>query len=153
MKAFSIPIAPLYLGLSGLLPFLWGVATILSPDLQAWTVQTIGPQFAGPYVQLFYGAVILSFMSGALWGFATRLPAGSAATGYILSVLPALWVFFTTSGGVQGAGTALIAGFIGILGIDWFFWRSSVAPPWWLRLRVLLTTIVVGCLAITVLLA
>ena len=34
---------------------------------------TLGGRFVGPYVQLFYGAIILSFMSGVLWGFAHKV--------------------------------------------------------------------------------
>ena len=100
----SIPRAPLILGLAGLLPFLWGALTVLVPDLGLWTAQTIGPRFAGPYVMLFYGAVIVSFMAGVLWGFATHATGRIAAAGYALSVIPALWAFFMTGGGPQSAG-------------------------------------------------
>ena len=62
-----IPTAPLLLGLAGLIPFVWGAATYLSDALQAWGAAQLGPRFVGPYVQLFYGSVILSFMSGVLW--------------------------------------------------------------------------------------
>ena len=118
----TIPRAPLILGLAGLIPFIWGAATVLRPDLGLWTAQTISPRFAGPYVMLFYGAVILSFMSGVLWGFATRIEGRPAATGYALSVLPALWAFLMTGGGPTRAGISLMAGFIGLLGLDWLFW-------------------------------
>jgi hypothetical protein len=141
-----IPRSALILGLAGLLPFAWGVATIWFPPLALQTVAWTGPRFIGPYVGLFYGAVILSFMSGVLWGFATKADGPVAATGYALSVLPALWAFFTTGGGDQSAATALIAGFIGLLGLDWLFWNQGLAPSWWMSLRVLLTTGVVLCL-------
>ncbi|MBS8271966.1 DUF3429 family protein, partial [Halomonas litopenaei] len=64
----TIPRSALLLGLAGLLPFLWGAATVLLPDLAMWGQMTLGGRFIGPYVQLFYGAIILSFMSGVLWG-------------------------------------------------------------------------------------
>ena len=95
----GIPRAALGLGLAGLIPFLWGALTVLRPDLAAWGTGALGPRFVGPYVQLFYGAVILSFMSGVLWGFATRATGRVAAAGYALSVIPALWAFFMTGGG------------------------------------------------------
>lgn len=145
-----IPPAPLLLGLAGLIPFIWGAITVLLPDLGLWTAQVIGPRFAGPYVMLFYGAVILSFMSGVLWGFATKLEGRQAASGYALSTLPALWAFFMTGGGPTGAGISLMAGFAGLLGLDWLFWRYGVAPNWWMRLRILLTTVVLICLSIGV---
>jgi len=141
-----VPRSALILGLAGVLPFAWGVATLWSPALALQTVAWIGPRFVGPYVGLFYGAVILSFMSGVLWGFATRAEGRVAATGYALATLPTLWAFFTTGGGDVSAATALIAGFVGLLGLDWLFWNQGLAPRWWMKLRVLLTTLVVLCL-------
>ena len=146
----SIPRAPLVLGLAGLVPFLWGALTLLFPDLGLWTVQTIGPRFAGPYVMLFYGAVILSFMSGVLWGFAAQVTGTQAATGYALSTIPALWAFFMTGGGPQSAGTYLIFGFAGLLALDWQFARWGLAPPWWMPLRLMLSAVVIACLAVGV---
>lgn len=146
----TIPRAPLILGLAGVLPFVWGALTLLVPDLGLWTAQTLGGRFAGPYIGLFYGAIILSFMSGVLWGFATRLQGAQAASGYGLSVLPALWAFFMTGGGPTGAGVSLIIGFVGILGLDWLFWRHGAAPEWWMSLRLLLSAIVVACLMVGV---
>lgn len=145
-----IPTAPLLLGLAGLIPFLWGAATYLSAPVASWGSNALGPRFVGPYVQLFYGSVILSFMSGVLWGFATKASGSRAATGYVLSVIPALWAFFMTGGGPVSAGTNLIFGFAGLLILDFAFWTWGLTPPWWMRLRILLTSIVVACLAIGV---
>ena len=145
----QIPRSALLLGLAGLIPFLWGVITHVLPDLALWSAATLGPRFTGPYVGLFYGAVILSFMSGVLWGFATRASGQIAATGYALSVVPALWAFFMTGGGPVSAALNLMAGFVGILGIDWLFWKQGLAPAWWMHLRVLLSAIVVLSLGVT----
>jgi len=145
-----IPPAPLVLGLAGLIPFAWGALTYLNGDLQAWGTAVLGPRFVGPYVQLFYGSVILSFMSGVLWGFATRAEAGRAAVCYALSVLPALWAFFMTGGGPVSAGMNLMAGFAGLLLLDVAFAHWGLTPAWWLRLRVLLTVIVIACLSVGV---
>ena len=146
----TIPRAPLILGLAGLLPFLWGALTVLVPDLGLWTAQTLGPRFAGPYVMLFYGAVILSFMSGVLWGFAARATGTLATTGYALSVIPALWAFFMTGGGPTSAGMNLIFGFAGLLLLDLQFARWGLAPGWWMPLRLLLSAVVIACLAVGV---
>jgi hypothetical protein len=146
----TVPRSAMMLGLAGLIPFVWGAVTVLQPGLADWTIRTIGPRFSGPYVMLFYGAIILAFMSGVLWGFATKLEGTQAATGYALAVIPALWAFFTTGGGPTSAGISLMAGFIGLLGLDWLFWRFGVAPEWWMQLRVLLTAIVLACLAVGV---
>lgn len=146
----QIPRAPLILGLLGLIPFVWGAATVMMDDLATLGMQYIGPRFIGPYVQLFYGSVILSFMSGVLWGFATKAEGAQAATGYALSVLPALWAFLMTGGGPVSAGSNLIVGFLGLLMLDFAFSRWGLTPPWWMPLRLLLTAIVVACLTLTV---
>lgn len=148
----KIPLAPLLLGLAGLIPFIWGAFTVLSPALQSWGAASLGPRFVGPYVQLFYGSVILSFMSGVLWGFATKAEGGQAATGYVLSVIPALWAFFMTGGGPVSAGSNLIIGFAALLLLDYAFFTWGLTPKWWMSLRVLLTSIVVCCLAVVVVL-
>jgi hypothetical protein len=138
-----IPASALGLGLAGLIPFYFGAATILWPAIGEWGAGTLGPQFIGPYVHLTYGTIILSFMSGVLWGFATRAEGFTAASGYGLSVIPALWAFFVTGSGPVTAGLNLVIGFIGLLALDWHFWRLGLAPAWWMTLRVLLTSLVV----------
>ncbi|MCX7643947.1 MAG: DUF3429 domain-containing protein [Rhodobacteraceae bacterium] len=143
-----IPAAALILGIAGLVPFLWGAATLVAPGLAEWGIRMLGPRFVGPYVGLAYGTVILSFMSGVLWGFATRAEGPVAATGYALSVLPALWAFLFVGGGPVSAAIYLIAGFVGLLGLDWLFWRQGLAPAWWMALRVPLTAVVVATLAL-----
>ncbi|MGJ8622877.1 MAG: DUF3429 domain-containing protein [Yoonia sp.] len=139
----QIPRSALILGLAGLLPFVWGALTIVFPDLAFWGQANLGGRFIGPYVQLFYGAVILSFMSGVLWGFATKAEGRTATAGYALSVIPALWAFLMTGGGPTAAGVNLIVGFLGLLMLDWHFWKLGLAPAWWMHLRVLLTAIVI----------
>lgn len=146
-----IPRPALLLGLAGLLPFLWGGITTVFPDLGLWSAQTLGARFTGPYIGLFYGAIILSFMSGVLWGFATRADGVVSTTGYALSVIPALWAFFTTGGGAESTAISLMAGFVGLLAIDWLFWKQELAPHWWMSLRIMLTVVVVGCLTVPLL--
>lgn len=145
-----IPTFPLLIGLAGLVPFLWGAATYLSADLGAWGATHLGPRFVGPYVQLFYGSVVLSFMSGVLWGFAARARGGQGTTGYVLAVLPALWAFFMTGGGPVTAGMNLIFGFAGLLLLDAAFAHWGLAPSWWLQLRLRFTGVVIACLAVGV---
>ena len=147
-----IPRAALGLGLAGLIPFVWGAASQLFPALAEMGLAAAGPRFVGPYVSLAYGTVILSFMSGGLWGFATKATGSAAATGYALSVLPALWAFFMVGGGPVSAALSLMAGFAGLLGLDGLFWRWGLAPPWWMLLRGLLTAVVLACLAVPALL-
>ena len=143
----KVPAAPLVLGLAGLIPFLWGAATLFSGELAGWGIQTLGPRFVAPFILLNYGQIILAFMSGVLWGFATNSEGEQAAINYALSVLPALWVFFTIGAGPASSAIYLATGFIALLGLDLTFARQGLTPEWWIRLRVLLTVIVLLCLA------
>jgi hypothetical protein len=143
-----IPRPALLLGLAGLIPFLWSAATQLLPALAGWAGQFLPPMFLGAYVGLTYGTVILSFMSGVLWGFATRAEEG-AALAYALSVVPALWVFLMVGDASANSTIFLAAGFVGLLFLDATFAAWGLAPRWWLRLRMLLTVVVVACLAVS----
>ncbi len=136
-----MPRSALLLGLAGLLPFLGNAAVILldRPEL-------LGSSGGARGLEI-YGIVILCFMSGVLWGFATKADDG-AALWYSLSVIPALWVFFGMTFRSQDTLGVLLVGFIGLLALDYTFQRAKLAPDWWIRLRVLLTTIVSLCLAI-----
>jgi hypothetical protein len=146
-----IPRSALLLGLAGLIPFFWGAASQLAPALADWGTGVLGPRFVGPYVSLSYGTVILAFMSGVLWGFATRAEGAVASSGYVLSVVPALWAFFFVGGGPVSAAIWLAAGFVGLLGLDLLFWRHGLAPAWWMQLRLMLTAGVLACLSVPIL--
>lgn len=145
----AMPRAALILGLAGLLPFVWGALTEVSAPLADWGATTLGPRFVGPYVGLAYGTVILAFMSGVLWGFATQARGTAATQGYVLSVVPALWAFFMVGGGPVSSAINLMAGFAGVLLIDWSFWRQGMAPAWWMTLRSGLTAVALACLSVT----
>ena len=151
MTRQKIPAAPLALGLAGLIPFVWGTLSLFIPALQEFGSAAFGARFVGPYVQVFYGAIILAFMSGVLWGFATKSSGREAVVGYGLSVLPALWAFFATGGGHSSAAIGLIIGYIGLLGIETWFVQRKLAPGWWMRLRLILSAVVITCLAATAL--
>ena len=136
-----IPKPALVLGLAGLLPFLACVVAILT----GWPMLLTGRE---GLIMVHYGIIILAFMSGVLWGFATRATGRMAAIGYGLSVLPALWAFLTTLGPTSQALSALIIGYLGLLCLDWHFWRLELAPTWWMRLRLILSTGVLASLAV-----
>jgi hypothetical protein len=55
-------------------------------------------------------------------------------------------------GGPEAAALGLMAGFAGLLVLDGLFWRWDLAPPWWMRLRGMLTAVVLACLAVPALL-
>jgi hypothetical protein len=146
-----IPRIAALLTAAGILPFVWGLLTLYIDPIFDVTMQTVGPRFVGPYVLLSYGTVILSFMSGVLWGFAARAEGRMAVMGYVLSVIPALWCFFMVGNGPVSAASNLIFGFAGVLMLDWFFWVNGLAPRWWMALRVPVTVVVVTCLAVVAL--
>ena len=136
-----IPRTALYLALGGLLPFLVCAGVALSGN-------QVVLRGAEDEIMLRYGIIILAFMSGVLWGFATNASGKMATVAYGLSVLPALWAFFTAVGPTPQALGALIPGFYGLLVLDYYFWRAGLAPPWWLRLRLPLTAVVMVTLGI-----
>ena len=138
-----VPRTVLVLGLAALLPFVWGVVTMWSDALALATARHIGPRFVGPYLQLAFGTVALAFLSGILWGFASRAAEGVAATGYLLAVVPAVWAFALVGGGPVSAALYLAAGFVGLTAIDWLFWQQGLAPAWWMRARLGFTAVVV----------
>jgi hypothetical protein len=139
----AVPRPPLLLGLAGLLPFLAGALIVATGFEIPYAGHTALGDGRAILVQ--YGIVIQAFMSGVLWGFATK---SDRAPPYVLSVLPALWVFFFATGPEARALLNIALGFIALLGLDAWFMAQSLAPAWWLRLRLLLTAIVVPCLLI-----
>jgi hypothetical protein len=142
------PASALVLGLAGLLPFLWGAAGSLAPGLTVWSLSILPGRFQGPAVMQIYGLVILSFMAGVIWGFATKADGRQAGLFYVLSVLPPIWAFIAATGPTETALWALLAGFVAVLPIDWTAARAGLAPPWWMRLRLLLTAVVATCLIV-----
>lgn len=141
-----IPRSALWLGLAGLIPFVWGALTAMVAPLAVASYEVLPPVFVGAVVLVTYGIVILSFMSGVLWGFATKATGREAAVGYGLSVLPALWAFVMVRDTSDVSLIWLAAGFAALLALDLSFARQGLAPAWWMRLRMLLTAIVLVCL-------
>lgn len=121
---------------AGALPFLVGVAMVLG----FWPGE-------GRALIVAYGVVILSFMSGVLWGLACR---GRENWAYVASTLPALYGFFFAlrhPWALEGqAVTHLIVGFLGLLVLDFAYQMRGLAPRWWLTLRLPATAVVVACL-------
>ncbi len=141
----TIPRPALLLGLAGLLPFIWAALGVLVPSVSDLTVATLGARFNAPYMLISYGTVIMCFMSGVLWGFATK---SDRLLPYVLSTLPALWAFFTIGGGERQATSAVLVGFILVFLFDLQFAVWKLTPPWWVKLRALLTAVVLACLCI-----
>ena len=144
----KIPTGALILGLSGVLPFAWGAVTLLSEEAFNFGIENFGARFVGPLIQLSYGVIILCFMSGVLWGFATKMDEKNGRLGYILSVLPALWAFLSMGRGPISDTISLIVGFLAVLLIDRHFYLLKLTPLWWMNLRIPLTFLVISLLAL-----
>jgi len=144
-----IPFPALALGLAGLLPFLYGVATLLWPQLSS-IGRIWANNFEGVYILQIYGITILCFMAGVIWGFAAKAEGQVMTIGLSLSVLPALFVFFFAFSNPFASLGALILAFLGLLVVDFWCQSQGLAPAWWLKLRVILTTVVVACLGVGV---
>jgi hypothetical protein len=136
--ATSIPRAAIFLGLAGTLPFLFAAFAPLSEQDALDLAHT-------------YGLVILCFMAGTHWGFAAQK---ASLWYYGLSVIPALAAFFTLTDHIMtpmplspiAKHWMLTILFALLLPIDTLLQRIGLAPAWWLRLRGLITSIVLGAL-------
>ena len=144
----KIPNSALILGLAGLIPFFWGTATSLGFGLEISKLNWLNEEYRGSSINFTYGTVILAFMSGVLWGFAANVSDKRRPIGLILSVLPALWAFFTFNGILSNPFMSLIIGFLGVFIIDVRFYYWHMTPKWWLSLRSFLTLSVIICLSV-----
>ena len=144
----KIPTGALILGLSGVLPFAWGAVTLLSEEAFNFGIENFGARFVGPLIQLSYGVIILCFMSGVLFGVATKMDDKNGSLGYILSVLPALWAFLSMGRGPISDSISLIVGFLAVLLIDRHFYLLKLTPLWWMNLRTPLTFLVISLLGL-----
>lgn len=138
MDPRPIPRPALWIGLVGLMPFLYGAGVVLGLWTPPW------PELAGRQVLRSYGAISLGFMGGVLWGFACRRDRQPRWRELLLAVAPGLWAFLAHLH-PQPLG-ALAAGFVVVLGIDMMFWIRQWTPPWWMAYRLPLTVAVVACL-------
>ena len=135
------------LSCAGLIPFI-----VLS--LACWMVH---PDWLGAFIkgQLAYGVLTLSFLGGMHWGatmVSGELSALQTRKALIWSVMPALIAWFATM--VGGFGFAvLMAGFVGAYHADKRLYVWYRLPDWFIRLRFVLTCVVVAALALTVIAA
>ncbi|TSL22063.1 Transmembrane protein 69 [Bagarius yarrelli] len=141
----NAPKPALYLGFSGLVPF------VFPPLLMAIT-ETYIPELA--YAQVVYGASVVSFLGGARWGFA--LPESSPAKPDWLnlanSVVPSLmaWVALLFSHSIIQSGMIVIIG----LGISLHYDLALLPtyPSWFKAMRTILTTVAFFSLLATIVL-
>ena len=146
----KIPNSALILGLAGLIPFFWGAVTSYNFVSENLKLTGLGDEYIGSNVNLIYGTIILAFMSGVLWGFAANVGDKRRTVGLILSILPALWAFFTFNSTLINPFISLIIGFLGVFAIDVRFYYWQLTPEWWLSLRSILTLFVIIFLSVNI---
>ena len=144
-----IPSPVLVLGLAGLVPFIYAVLMIFS---EAGTSPTLGffssDLRGGVAVLERFGAAVLAFMGGCLWGFAAapgRAPTFAALTA---SAIPALLAVMAIRPNPALSCIWLAFGYVVLQGLDAAFQRAGVAPAYWLSLRLPLTAGVMACLLV-----
>lgn len=139
------PLIAVALTAAGVIPFIVGTGLALNAPWALnfakavpWAMPRSGADFL-----IHYGIVILSFMTGVFWGFATQAEDRHRTLAYTLSVIPALYAFFFVAGTPTQQLTALTFGFIGLLGFDGIYAWMGLAPAWWRSLRLPVTFAVV----------
>ncbi|XP_038130189.1 transmembrane protein 69-like isoform X1 [Cyprinodon tularosa] len=139
------PKPALYLGFSGLIPF-------LSAPLVMAATQSFYPEVA--YAQMVYGASIVSFLGGARWGFA--IPAGSPAKPDWMnlgnSVVPSLlaWLALLCRENITEGTLVVLMG----LGLSLHYDLTLLPgyPHWFRAMRTVLTLVATFSLVATLVL-
>lgn len=142
-EGLRVPAAAAWLGGLGLVPF---VGLSLACGLADGPLKATAAQGL-----LGYGAVILSFLGGIHWGAAMARSAARTdveidAMRLAISVLPSLAGWAALWLEVRHGLALLAVTFILVLVLDVRWSRQDLAPPWYPKLRMPLTTIVVAAL-------
>jgi Protein of unknown function (DUF3429) len=143
------PVPALAVGYAGLIPFVYGVLMILS-DAGTWPTLGYFPSDSSGGVLILerFGAAILGFMGGCLWGFASapgRIPTLAMLAA---SAVPAFLAFIAIQPNPARSCIWLAFGYVVLQGLDVVFQRAGVAPAYWLSLRLPLTAGVMACLLV-----
>ena len=140
-----IPRTAFWLGASGLVPFV-----VLTSALYAL------PAANAPVLMLYltdYAAVILSFVGAVHWGVAMVHPQMRESERSVFmawSVVPALAAWVALRMPANTAALLMAATFVIHYAADRQFAQRFRLPPWYLKLRRGLTTVVVLCLVLAV---
>ncbi len=135
---FTIPFGPMFLGIAGVIPFVGAVAIVIFGPPRLVETAT--------FSLLAYGAIILSFLGGILWG--SVLARGLTDIGndhirlLVISVLPSLCGWVALLAGPDIGLPLMVIAFLFVLLVDLSSARDGLLPPWYPRLRIPLTIIV-----------
>lgn len=144
-----VPLPALVIGWLGLVPFVYAVLLIFARpgSLPTFGIAPSGPA-GGLHVLEVFGAAILAFMGGCLWGFASAPPRVPRWTLLLAASVPVVAAYFALQPHPARSCVFLAFGFVILQGIDIAFQRLGVAPAYWLTLRLPLTAGVMTCLLI-----
>lgn len=140
----AVPADAWALGLAGVLPFMAaaGAAHFADGELS---------HFAGRLLAA-YGALILSFLGGILWGVMIVRddggPGSKRTFWLVVSVLPSLTGWVVLSLEPKAGMLLLAAAFVAMLAVDAANTRRGFMPVWYPRLRAPLTVVVTALLLI-----
>jgi len=142
-----IPFPAAFLGGAGLIPFV-GAVLLLSAEEGA--VPRLGIVSCGAEGAMFVlanlGAILLGFMGGCIWGFASAPGRTPSLLVLTASVLPAILAFLAIRPDPALSCLWLAFGFVALQAIDVALQRAGITPDYWLNLRLPLTAGVVACL-------
>lgn len=153
-KSDTIPLTALLLTLAGVLPFVFcALALWFNLPILEWLVWS-QIKSAWHILLVTYSCVILAFLSGIHWGIAmqldeTKLPKGAVRNLLIWSNVMALvaWLCLLLYHYIM-----MLVLLIGSFTLQWILdvvlSRYGLAPPWFGRLRTIVTPIVLVALAI-----
>ncbi|GAA0573144.1 DUF3429 domain-containing protein [Caenispirillum bisanense] len=129
------------LGFAGLIPFYVGAAGV-------WMARHPFDVMAHK-AQITYGAVILAFLGAVHWGLVLRMPYGVPRLMLVWGVVPPLvgWAALAFSAPLSHA--IMMLGFLAAFAADHRAALSGLTPPWYGRLRLVLTTLVLLALALS----
>ena len=144
-ESTEIPTAAALLGAGGLIPFVGlAAAAHFAGDVDASiAVEALRA----------YGAVILSFLGGIIWGLGIAGFGGAAAKPrealrLTVSILPSLFGWLALMLPEQSGLWLLASCFLMVLAVDLIMSRQGLAPRWYPALRWRLTVIAFLCLLV-----
>ncbi len=129
-----------WLALAGILPFIWLTIEIMLGT--TWMATSPEKALIG------YGALILSFLSGALWMRALSIEGNANLSTWLLTlaVSPSLLGFCAILMEGSASYITLLLGFGSILSIESYALKMEVMPAWFFRMRLRVTLAVMGIL-------
>jgi len=144
-KKQAIPSPALWLGLAGVLPFALSIFGMIAGNSIVESLSKIA--LVG------YGAVILSFLGGIRWGaLLTDRARLKRWTPLLMSVFPSLVGWLALLVNLTFGLCILIVGFATQYFLDRKAHEDGLLPQWFRRLRFILTSLVLLCLCVALVL-